>query len=75
MKNKKVICLITIMFMVFFMAAHVLAQTEPLENVNDRLTFIPISQSFSFSADNTGCPAGFAGIFSFKAKLAKDTDV
>jgi hypothetical protein len=38
--------------------------------VNDVVTFDPLISTFKTSLDTTGCPATFAGQFSFDAKLA-----
>ena len=40
------------------------------KNVNDFVAFEPIPSTFRFTTDTTGCPVGFAGIFSFDATLS-----
>ena len=38
-------------------------------NVNADVTLVPITSSYATSSNTTGCPAGFAGKFSFNAVL------
>jgi hypothetical protein len=38
--------------------------------LNDFVTFAPLSSTFHFTPDATGCPEGFVGTFSFEARLA-----
>jgi hypothetical protein len=38
-------------------------------NVNDLVTFVPLSVTFKTTANRSGCPAGFVGKFRFTARL------
>ena len=37
--------------------------------VNDFVAFEPLSSTYHFTTDTTGCPVGFVGTFSFEARL------
>ena len=41
----------------------------PPEKVNDLVSFIANSSTYEFTSDTSGCPAGFAGKFSFQTML------
>jgi hypothetical protein len=41
----------------------------PADVVNDLVTFEPLASTFTFKPRPAGCPRGFAGIFSFQARL------
>jgi hypothetical protein len=40
--------------------------------VNQLVSFVPIESSFRTTSNTAGCPAGFAGKFTFDAKLASE---
>jgi hypothetical protein len=42
---------------------------------NDLVSFVPIAATFTTTSDTTGCPAGFAGTFSFVATLRNEDGV
>jgi FG-GAP repeat protein len=42
--------------------------------VNTLVTFEPVQATFTFSPDSTGCPADFAGTFSFEARLTNASE-
>ncbi|MDR4506574.1 MAG: Ig-like domain-containing protein [Candidatus Scalindua sp.] len=46
-----------------------IAQTSVTSNINSRVNFEPIRSTFRSTPDASGCPDGFAGQFSFDAKL------
>ncbi len=51
----------------------ILINDTPGVVVNDLVTFEPIPSTFHFTPDPTGCPAGFVGTFSFKARLTNSS--
>jgi hypothetical protein len=40
-----------------------------LDNVNNLVSFTPLSSSFATTTNTSGCPSGFVGKFSFNARL------
>jgi hypothetical protein len=42
--------------------------------VNNLVSFEPITATFQFTPDPTGCPPGFVGTFSFEARLTNTSD-